>query len=236
MTRILQPELLDELPVDDPRARRSRRDLRRVNLFMGNPGILARSLGGMKFRGSPVRLLELGAGDGTLLLKVARRLRWNPPVEAELLDRQALITPETRAAFGKLGWNCASLQADLYAWVRARKEIHADAALANLFLHHFPDSFLKELFSYLAGSVDVFVAVEPLRSPWCALAGHFLGLLGCNDVTRHDALASIRAGFDGKQLTALWPGQDSDWRITEKRAGLFSHIFVAQRKTVSSAG
>ena len=41
MNRIVQPELLDELPPDDPRAMRSRRDLRRINAWMRNHAIMA---------------------------------------------------------------------------------------------------------------------------------------------------------------------------------------------------
>ena len=38
MNRRLERELLDDLPVSDARAIRSRQDLRRVNLWMGNVG------------------------------------------------------------------------------------------------------------------------------------------------------------------------------------------------------
>ena len=41
MKRIVQPELLDSLPPGDPRAMRSRRDLRRVNAWMRNHAIMA---------------------------------------------------------------------------------------------------------------------------------------------------------------------------------------------------
>ena len=44
MKRIIEPELLDTLPPDDPRAVRSRRDLRRVNAWMRNHAIMARAL------------------------------------------------------------------------------------------------------------------------------------------------------------------------------------------------
>ena len=44
LPRILEPETLDHLAPDDPAARRSRRDLRRVNAFMGARRILARAL------------------------------------------------------------------------------------------------------------------------------------------------------------------------------------------------
>ncbi len=40
-SRTVVPELLDELPPDDPRAMHSRGDLRRVNRLMGNADIMA---------------------------------------------------------------------------------------------------------------------------------------------------------------------------------------------------
>jgi len=70
--RRVDPELLDELPPDDPRAQRSRRDLRVVNRIMGHAGVLMHALDAVATR-SPMRLVELGAGDGTLLLRLARR-------------------------------------------------------------------------------------------------------------------------------------------------------------------
>ena len=42
--RVLEPEWLDELPPQDPRAVRSRADLRRVNWLMGNARLIARVL------------------------------------------------------------------------------------------------------------------------------------------------------------------------------------------------
>jgi hypothetical protein len=56
-----------------------------------------------------------------------------------------------------------------------------------------------------------------------------LWAIGCNSVTRHDALVSVRAGFSGDELSALWPDK-KNWQLTERRAGPFSHLFIAQRK------
>ena len=44
MRRIVEPELLDGLPREDPRAIRSRRDLRRVNVLMRNHSVMADAL------------------------------------------------------------------------------------------------------------------------------------------------------------------------------------------------
>ena len=46
MRRLIQPEILDELPADDPRAIQSRRDLQKVNAFMGHAGLVTRALRG----------------------------------------------------------------------------------------------------------------------------------------------------------------------------------------------
>ena len=45
MERVVQPELLDELPARDPRAARSRRDIQRLNLLMKHHRIMANALG-----------------------------------------------------------------------------------------------------------------------------------------------------------------------------------------------
>lgn len=76
MQRCIEPELLDHLPASDPGAIRSRRDLVRVNLLMGHAAIMARSL--LCGAGRPRVLIDIGAGDGTFMLRVARRLapRW----------------------------------------------------------------------------------------------------------------------------------------------------------------
>ena len=74
--RRLVPEILDDLPPDDPRARRSRGDLRRINLLMRQTAIagdlIERHLAPPADR--PARLLEIGAGDGRATLRLARRL------------------------------------------------------------------------------------------------------------------------------------------------------------------
>jgi hypothetical protein len=62
-----------------------------------------------------------------------------------------------------------------------------------------------------------------------SLAGsRLVGLIGCNDVTRHDAPASVKAGFTGAELTRAWPDQ-AGWLVREWRSGPFSHAFTARK-------
>ena len=60
-----------------------------------------------------------------------------------------------------------------------------------------------------------------------------LWALGCNDVSRHDAVVSVRAGFNGAELSALWP-DPSRWELHEDGPWLFTHRFVARRKAGTS--
>jgi len=114
MNRVVTAEVLDGLPQYDLRAIRSRRDLRRVHRAMGTRRILVGALDAMKLAHlevEPLRVLELGAGDGSLMLGVAQELagRW-PSVALTLLDRQALATPATVASYLAVGsiWKTSS--------------------------------------------------------------------------------------------------------------------------------
>ena len=88
MKRIVQPELLDTLPAGDPRAVRSRLDLRRLNGWMRQPAIMAGALQTALDGHPPEHITDLGAGDGTFLLRVAQIIapRW-PDVKVVLPDR-----------------------------------------------------------------------------------------------------------------------------------------------------
>jgi len=227
MKRLVQPELLDTLPPDDPLAIGSRRDLRRVNWWMGNHRIMRRALQCYLPGQRPGRLLEIGAGDGDFLLSVVKNFPApEPQPKATLLDRQKTVSTETLAAFARLGWQVDTLVADVFDFAPLAEPVAA--VMANLFLHHFEDDLLARLLLKISRQTDLFIAVEPHRFSQPAVCGHLLRLIGCNSVTLHDAVVSVRAGFDGREISALWPDQEN-WRLTEQRTGFFSHLFVAQR-------
>ena len=238
--RVVSAETLDHLAPDDPAARRSRRDLVRVHRAMGTRGIVRRGWQALlsPARGdAPLRILELGAGDGSLLLGVARALApvW-PPVQLCLLDRQDIVAPATLAAYGELGWPAQVQVTDVLAWAQqpSLQNPHWDLITTTLFLHHFKDAELQRLLASVAARCDHFFACEPGRS-WRALAGsHLVGALGANAVTREDAVLSVHAGFRGDELSARWPQAGAAWALRESAAGLFSHCFSAQRSAIAA--
>jgi hypothetical protein len=227
-TRYVEPEWLDELAASDPRATRSRRDLRRINAWMLQTGIMARALR-RQFRGErPRALVDLGGGDGAFLLAVARRLGagWGG-VAATLVDRQDIVSGHTREAFRALGWRVDTVAADAGDYLD-RRDAPVDIIVANLFLHHFDAAQLRPLLARIAGRTQTFIACEPRRGALALGASRMLWAIGCNDVTRHDAAASVRAGFAGRELSADWPQHDG-WSLHEHPAGLFTHCFIACR-------
>jgi hypothetical protein len=227
--RKVEAELLDELPPEDPRARGSRADLRRLNALMANARLAARALVAEFGDQPPQRIVELGAGDGNFLLSVARLLAplW-PRMNVGLVDRQKVARPETMNGFSTLGWQAEVVVTDVFEWLGQSSSQSCDALIANLFLHHFSPGQLSKLFEHSAGITRFFVAVEPRRSAWAFACSRLVGLVGCNAVTRHDAPISVRAGFAGSELSRLWP-RDEPWLLEERSAGLFSHLFVARK-------
>jgi Methyltransferase domain len=233
-TRRLEPELLDQLPADDPRAMRSRRDLTRINGFMANARAMAAALrtGAAVAGRQPRTIVDLGCGDGRAMLRVARRLAphfWRD-VTVILQDRQNIVSVATSEAFAALGWHAETVSADVFDFLDRAASTPIDAVTANLFLHHFTDEQLKRLFGSAAKLAWLFVACEPRRAKFVVELSRLLWLAGCNDVSVHDAVTSARAGFAGSELSALWPAAGADgWRLQERPAALFTHLFAARR-------
>jgi hypothetical protein len=197
---------------------------------MGNARIMAGALDRFRLQRRPTRLLEFGAGDGHLLSVVARHLGngWRGTT-ATLLDRQPLLSACTVQKFGELGWNVQTLTTDVFDWYNMPHGDKSEVGVVNLVLHHFDVGSLERLFEAVSREVLYFVAVEPRRSIFALWFSRMVGFIGCNAVTRHDAPVSVRAGFADHELSRLWIN-DTEWVVRESAAGLFSHLFVAEKR------
>ena len=222
MTRVVEAEILDQLPSSDQAAVRSRRDLARLNAIMGHARLIRKHL-------TPdiTRTADLGAGDGSLLLNVLGR--GGTVREVILVDQQRIVSDSTLAAFTNIGVGPIITVADVLDWLAKTPLVPHTAFITNLFLHHFNPSQLARLLELASAKCDLLIACEPRRAAWPQLAASLVGLIGCNRVTRHDAVVSVRAGFREHELSALWPDR-TNYKIEERSAGLFSHLFVARRR------
>ncbi len=224
--RRIEPELLDILPAKERSAVESRRDLAWINALLLQSWIVARLLRRHVSR-PPRRILEIGSGDGTFMLSVARRVcRDWIDVDLAMLDQTDVVDDDSRAAFATLGWRVETVTHDIFEWMGKRDASAFDVITANLVLHHFTSPELARLFAALPRMTPLFLATEPRRNA-VSLAGCWsLRAIGVNHVTRHDSVASVRAGFKGDELTALWPS-GSAHRLSEHAFGPFTHTFVA---------
>lgn len=213
MHRLIEPEILDTLPADDPAAQRSRRELRLINGLMGNHRFLARAVR-QKLRPG-WRILELGAGDGALGTRLVSR-KICEPEQLMGLDLAPRPADWPRGA----GW----VQGDVLAQPLPEAEI----VIANLFLHHFSTEALAQLGRSLPAACRIFLASEPARRRLHLAQGALLSVLALlSHVTRHDMRASIRAGFLGGELPRALGLDGWQWKVAATFLG--AHRLCATR-------
>ena len=195
MERIVEPEILDGLPADDPEARRSRRDLRLLNALMGNERWLARQVAAHP-EAAARGVVEAGAGAGSLAARLVERF----PVKAVDLAPRPLGMPQS------VEW----LAGDLFSLM---DEVGGGLLVANLFVHHF-DGSLLERFGEWARGFEVVCLCEPWRSGLAHGLGRFMHPW-LNRVTRHDMHASIRGGFLKGEMPRLLGLDGGGWEWRE---------------------
>ena len=198
MQRLVEPELLDGLPANDPEAVRSRRDLRRINFLMGNERWLARRISQLPSARKGV--WEIGAGEGRLLQRLASHHPEMPLTGCDLAPRPAGL-------LDRIVWR----QGDVFDLLTTAS---GGVLVANLFLHHFDDPSLARFGSLLSG-FEALCINEPHRSSWAMSQGRLL-LPFVGPVTRHDMLVSIRAGFHRGELPELLGLTSGGWQVREE--------------------
>ena len=212
MERILVPELLDHLDPSDPRARRSRCDLKLIDNFLGNSRWVLRRLTG-KEEDHP-RILELGAGEGLLCRRI---LGACPGAVVTGLD----LIPPPDALPDNIRW----IRGD---FLQQLGELEGDVLCGLLILHHLDDDSLRRV-GAAASRFRRLLFAEPLRSELTVLVSRLLFPI-FGQVTRHDMPASIRAGFRKGELAALLGLDRSAWIIEETETLRGSLRFSATRR------
>jgi 2-polyprenyl-3-methyl-5-hydroxy-6-metoxy-1,4-benzoquinol methylase len=198
MNRIIEPELLDSLPSNDPRAIRSRKELRWINALMGNERwILQQLLQQKKLLHNGV--IEWGAGEGFLCQKIHKRFPFVPITGIDLAARPYHISE-------KISWLSGNL-------LQMQTPANAQVIVANLFLHHLTDDQLRQCATWFQHA-SLLIFNEPLRKATSHTWGKMLHPL-LESVTRHDMHVSIDAGFIKGELSNIWSDIKSRWMIQE---------------------
>lgn len=187
--RVIVPEMLDHAPPDVTRA--SLRDLARVNRFLGGYYVLGRLFGALVRPSDSFSVLDIGAASGDMGAMIRRR---HPRAQVTSLDYKRdhlaqAADPRVAADAFALPFRPASF----------------DFVFSSLFLHHFTNDQVVELFRSFRGVARrAVLAIDLDRGP---LAYHFLPstrwLFGWHDITISDGQISVAAALKKHELLAL---------------------------------
>ena len=219
--RKLTPEILDALDQDDPKAIRSRRDLRIINTVLGGTRWILRNVDDLLSKDQTItKIVECGAGDGTMTLELASLLaEKHPKVSLTAVDLQP--APRNWQAHDKVTWHRGDLLKS--------PELFDEHTLvvANLMLHHFTAEQLGTLGKEFT-TAKAAVLSEPHRwRKWMRFALYPLGL---NSVTRHDMRISIESGFTDTELVDFLGFDSSQWDVISGSTFRGLHQVIARRK------
>jgi Methyltransferase domain len=187
--RVIVPEMLDHAPPDVARA--SLRDLARINRYLGGYYVLGRLFSSIVKPADSFSVLDIGAASGDMGAAIRRRY---PRALVTSLDYKCnhlakAADPKVVADAFRLPFRPASF----------------DFVFSSLFLHHFTNDQVVELFRSFRGLARrAVLAIDLDRGP---LAYHFLPhtrwLFGWHDITIGDGQISVAAAFQKDELLAL---------------------------------
>ena len=187
--RVIEPELLDDVPLAEARA--SLRDLVRINRYLGGHEVLRKSMRRLVTRADAFTFLDVGAASGDM----GDALRAVYP--------NALVT--------SLDYRSDHLRSNMGARV-VGDAFHLpfvprsfDFVHCSLFLHHFADERVVGLlksFGSLARKAVVLSDLERHPIAYAALPWT-RWLFGWDPITLHDGPVSVQAAFHSDELEQL---------------------------------
>lgn len=232
MSRIRQPELMDEPDADPVELAKSLRDLEAVNRWLGGRrAVVRRALDIIRrVPWGPVTILDVATGGADLPLALAaeaRRRGFALRIIATDIHPQTLAFA-TEATSGE-------------AWIEVRRanaldlpfaDDAVDVATCCTTLHHFSDEEAVTVLSEL-NRVSRFgvVLTDLARSPAAIAGAEFLSRTAWRDhpITRHDGPASVRAAFTVPELRRLARLAGMEGRVRVMRDPVFRLTLVADR-------
>jgi hypothetical protein len=204
-SRATATEFLDRPDCDPALAAASYRFMETVNCWFGGIRMVRRFLAtetSGRHADDPLRILDIGSGSCDIPLAVSRWARaYGIPLHFTCLEKAGHAVDIARGQLVRAGNPSVQLiQEDAFTHQPAEPY---DCAVASMCFHHFSDAQILTLLQRLRGFVLNSLLVNDLRRSRLAYLAARLLLVGTPPGVRHDALLSIRRGFQISELSAL---------------------------------
>ena len=198
-------EIMDDFEMVGETLRSSLDQLAVINRWLGGNSV---TLGGLKElledlpTSVPLRILDLGCGNGDLLRVVAKWGRkTGRPLELIGIDGNAFTVnyaQELSHDFPEISYRAEMIPSPFLA------EANYDVVLCTLFLHHFTTEDLQNLLMLLSKQAKTGIVINDLhRSRIAYFLFNLITLFIPNRMVREDGLTSILRGFKKQELLVL---------------------------------
>jgi hypothetical protein len=227
-TRSAQKEIMDDLEMRGEELEKTLQDLDKVNRWLGGNKITLQGVEKLLKNatlGTPVKIIDVGCGNGSVLKEVARLGR-ETGQEFELTgidaNRNAReIAEKNLSSYPEVSFKGMDVFSEEF------KPLEADIILCTLTLHHFSNEEIKKLMKVFVQKAKIGVVINDLKRSRRAyyLFKVFCLAFGIREINRKDGLTSILRSFKKEELQAL--GKDlepSRQEINEKWAFRYQWI------------
>lgn len=198
-----QAEWMDEPEICEKDLANAYKDINHVNTFLGGNKITLKGiiqLEKLSKTKHPIRIIDIGCGDGSTLKFLAKFARKNNKnwlfSGVDINPKSIKLAQKNTLNFPKINYIEANVFSENF------KKLETDIFILTLTLHHFKD---KEIMSILESSVHQarlgLVINDLQRSSLAYTLFQLYGYLFLKSaIARHDGLVSILRGFKKKEL------------------------------------
>lgn len=196
-------EIMDDFNMQGEELEKTLLDLDKVNKWLGGNKIthegVEKLLKHKKFN-EPVRIVDIGCGNGSILKEIAQRAR-KRNIKMKLLGIDANsnavdIARKNLSAYPEVSFEAMDVFSDDF------KALEADIFLCTLTLHHFHDDEIKKLLKTFIEAANIGIVINDLQRSRSAyyLFQVFCTAFGIREINRKDGLTSILRSFKRRDL------------------------------------
>jgi 2-polyprenyl-3-methyl-5-hydroxy-6-metoxy-1,4-benzoquinol methylase len=205
--RSSEKEIMDDLEMNDPILLSTLDQIAKINKRLGGNkvttnGILELIKSRTNELDKPIRILDVGCGNGAVLRSIADKCQ-KEQILVELIGLDANQTTINYAIEQSKNYqNITFIQQDIFS--NQIQDLEFDIATATLFLHHFTNKEIEKIIQNLMASSFLGIVINDLhRSQFAYVLFKFISLFISNKMVKNDGAISILRAFKRKDLVTF---------------------------------